>query len=732
MSEAAIKATLGLNTTDFESGVNKAMTSLDKGAQQAFTGVSKQSQNALGAVGKFASGFGVAGGVAAIALVGVINLAKKAAEEIELLGKQAKGLGIDFEELQGIISASDGLSQDQSLKSLENLKKSIDEGKKKGSEFEATFNSLGVKLKDTDGLARDTADVFYDVIDSLSKLDERARDAKALQIFGEDGKKYADLASKGIDDFKKNMDSALTITNEQAIAVQNLNTAFGNMMNGIADAGKKAYAVLAEILNWFPLYDSAKIEQERRETKLIEATKQLAEENKKLLDEVNKLPNAYDTASKRAEKFIKEFSNSDPLRVSEFLNDSILNQEDAISRYTQRAQSEIDKLIQKQKDLTNEDGSFKFGKSDADWQYLNEQIVGATAQMRKQTSGMEEEMRSLIEKRTDWEKSYAKAVDDSTKKLEELNYSEKRTTEKKDLERYLELKAKQQDYEKDLIALESQGKASATETLVVRRQLSETTKDIAVYEQRVADNLSRKRNQLNDLLNKSLSLEAEISGYQEKGALGTDAAKKALDQQITLKKRIKDITEDITSEEKRGNEERDNTIRKLAQVRDEINRLNEERDKEINRLYSEQISKSTDAINRDAEYGSGQSFLAQRINSEQERANAARSRGNLGGYLDITQKNEERILKQQADALGNVAKQLAKEQDKLKTAEASNDSGAIAVSKRRIQLLEDEASAWGKEKEDKQLKAIDDKLKEQNGYWKTLVSGLEKSPTQTN
>lgn len=131
-------------------------------------------------------------GVAAGALGGLAKLgydAVTAADDLNTLSKQT---GVSTDELQKWSYASDLVDV-----STETITSSMKKMKKNMSSNEKAFEALGVKTRYNSGQLKDSTEVFYDVIEALSRVqNETERDVLAMNIFG----KSADDLAGVIDD----------------------------------------------------------------------------------------------------------------------------------------------------------------------------------------------------------------------------------------------------------------------------------------------------------------------------------------------------------------------------------------------------------------------------------------------------------------------------------------------------------------------------------------------------
>ena len=153
-----------------------------KAGDKAVTGVTEK----LKELGKWAIG--------AFAVHKVAEFTSEILEEADALGKAAGALGLNARELQELEHAAglSGVGVEKLRSSLARLQKGAAEAAEsaKGPVSEA-YKKLGVDLKNQDGTLRSSADLFEDVAEGLSKIEDPTKAAGiAGALFG---KSYAEL-----------------------------------------------------------------------------------------------------------------------------------------------------------------------------------------------------------------------------------------------------------------------------------------------------------------------------------------------------------------------------------------------------------------------------------------------------------------------------------------------------------------------------------------------------------
>jgi len=180
-TEAALKKAKS-EAENFSVGIEKAKVALNKvgtAAEQVATKTKKLSAAAGGLL---------------TALGAAAYKSAQAADELNTLSAQT---GISTDSLQKMAYAADlvDVSVDTISGSMAKLKKNM------ASESEATveaFNAIGVATRDANGELRNSEDVFYDVLQGLSNIqNETERDVIAMQLFGKSADQLAGIIDDG-------------------------------------------------------------------------------------------------------------------------------------------------------------------------------------------------------------------------------------------------------------------------------------------------------------------------------------------------------------------------------------------------------------------------------------------------------------------------------------------------------------------------------------------------------
>ena len=180
---------------------------LPKGADGALTALNKVKLGTVAGVAAFA-GFVAAITSAEKKLMSITKESAAYAKEIKTL---ASVTGQSTEQIQEFQYASDmiGVSYDRVKDSLKEITNKMQEAQNGSEDTAKAFETLDVKLEDTDGNLRSADAVFYDVIDSLGNMSNQAeRDALAMDLMSESAQELNPLIEVGSEGLKKYTDEA--------------------------------------------------------------------------------------------------------------------------------------------------------------------------------------------------------------------------------------------------------------------------------------------------------------------------------------------------------------------------------------------------------------------------------------------------------------------------------------------------------------------------------------------
>lgn len=150
--------------------------------------------DASGKVAAATKGISTAAGGALAGIAGLAINTAKAADELTTLSKQT---GISTAELQKMKYASElvDVSVEEITGAMTKMKKNMASTSK---DTQAAFQNIGVSVTDANGELRDSTEVFYEVLQGLSKIsNETERDVVAMQLFGKSADQLAGIIDDG-------------------------------------------------------------------------------------------------------------------------------------------------------------------------------------------------------------------------------------------------------------------------------------------------------------------------------------------------------------------------------------------------------------------------------------------------------------------------------------------------------------------------------------------------------
>ena len=186
---------------------DKLGINLPEGATKALNSLNGINAGTAAAVGGFAALIAVVVKVEK-QLMSITKESAAYAKEIKTL---ASVTGQSTEQIQEFQYASDmiGVSYDRVKDSLKEITNKMQEAQNGSEDTAKAFETLGVKLEDTDGNLRSADAVFYDVIDSLGNMSNQAqRDALAMDLMSESAQELNPLIEVGSEGLQKYTDEA--------------------------------------------------------------------------------------------------------------------------------------------------------------------------------------------------------------------------------------------------------------------------------------------------------------------------------------------------------------------------------------------------------------------------------------------------------------------------------------------------------------------------------------------
>lgn len=241
----ALRVDLGLNSAEFQAGLDRARAGLGSFARTAGAG--------LAVVAASAAAAGVALGVAV----------RRSIDNADTMGELAEKIGVSVEALTSLgyaakMSGTDTETLATGLRKLSQNMLAVAQG---GTGPVATaFKALGINIRDANGALRSSDDVLIELAAKFSQLEDGAtKTALAMQLFGKTGAELVPFLNQGKDGIAALQAEAdrlgITLSNETAAAAGQFNDAMDRMqagmegmVNRIAQAALPAITSLVETL----------------------------------------------------------------------------------------------------------------------------------------------------------------------------------------------------------------------------------------------------------------------------------------------------------------------------------------------------------------------------------------------------------------------------------------------------------------------------------------------------
>jgi len=230
-----------------------------KSAADEFSVGMEQAKVAVGKVGAAASDVAAKTkklSTAAAGLLGAVGgLAIKTAQSADELNTLSKQTGISTDDLQKMSYAADLV--DVSVENITGAMTKMKKGMAEGDFGKAVFEQLGVSVRDADGALRDSNEVFYEVLDALSKVsNETERDTLAMEVFGKSADQLAGIVDDGGAKLRELGDEAsnlgLILDQETLQGLNDVNDTIDKLKAQagaeLAQAGAKALEALTPVL----------------------------------------------------------------------------------------------------------------------------------------------------------------------------------------------------------------------------------------------------------------------------------------------------------------------------------------------------------------------------------------------------------------------------------------------------------------------------------------------------
>lgn len=133
-------------------------------------------------------------------VTGLVSASMSTAQTAKDLQVMSQTTGLTVEQLQELsyASAALGIEEDEVQDKMKDLTSAMREARDGSEDAQQAFEKLGVSITDRNGELRNAGDVFFDVVDSLGRIENATeRDALAMQIFGEEAQKLNPIIEAG-------------------------------------------------------------------------------------------------------------------------------------------------------------------------------------------------------------------------------------------------------------------------------------------------------------------------------------------------------------------------------------------------------------------------------------------------------------------------------------------------------------------------------------------------------
>jgi len=225
------------------------MGKMQKSAQDSADRISRSLGGLDGAIKKVGSAFAALGiGLSAAALTSWVKGAIDAADE---LAKMSQRVGLTVQELAKLNYAGSlaDVSMEQLGKGLKQLSKNMVEAAGGSKEQAAAFRALGVEFRNADGSMRKVPEVFSDIAEKVSLLDDGAvKTAISMKVFGKSGADLIPLLNSGAKGLQEMSAEAerlgLVIDERTAKAAEN----FNDNLTRLQSSGKGLAFAISEVM----------------------------------------------------------------------------------------------------------------------------------------------------------------------------------------------------------------------------------------------------------------------------------------------------------------------------------------------------------------------------------------------------------------------------------------------------------------------------------------------------
>lgn len=182
----------------------------------------------------------------AISAAGIVLGVRQVIDTVGELQDTARSLSMPIAELQAWERWADraGLGAQEITGALMKVQRAAANAADGGGELGATFEALGISVKNSDGSLRSSRDLMVDVLRGLSKTDdETKRTAVAMDVFGRSGGRILRALGQGdIGEFIANMDEVGSVTEEDAEKIDVMNDALTDAKSAFFSLGVEIVA----------------------------------------------------------------------------------------------------------------------------------------------------------------------------------------------------------------------------------------------------------------------------------------------------------------------------------------------------------------------------------------------------------------------------------------------------------------------------------------------------------
>ncbi len=233
-------------TIDLVANVAQLRTQFEQ-AQRQTEAFQRQVTNTFRAIGTGLGAIGI--GIGVTALMGQMQ---KLVDEFGRLKDAADQLGMNTTAFQILRDAAGetGVGVEAFTTAMGRLQRAAAEAADGTKEAVEAFNRLGVRVRDTNGQVRPTADLLLEVADAIARIENPARQTQAaIDIFGRSGAQLLPFLKQGSDGLREFAASAKGIASPETIrAFDDFGDAFDKMMRTI---GTAAADVLTPVIRGF-------------------------------------------------------------------------------------------------------------------------------------------------------------------------------------------------------------------------------------------------------------------------------------------------------------------------------------------------------------------------------------------------------------------------------------------------------------------------------------------------